>query len=243
MPGYGQPMPGFAPGAPVYGQPAYGPQTAPVYGQQYPVHPGYPGYPPDQSGAPGQPGAPPGYGQSPWEQPVGPQAAGGFAGYAGAAAPQTPVGEPGSALPVIKTEEEAAGPAAPAAPSEPPAPAGEEKKEPAVVRIPCPQGHELQTPTDMLNQEVLCPICSTQFHLRYEDSVEFKQEQAELRRQKTEKLNQAALKWSIIAAVVIVLSILGMVIYLAVRAPGEASYLRPERPVETYKTVRFQPVA
>ncbi|HEV3344111.1 MAG TPA: hypothetical protein VG125_27295 [Pirellulales bacterium] len=237
VPGYGQPMPGFAPGAPVYGQPAYGPQNTPVYGPQpgYPMHPGaYPGYPPDQ-GAPGQPGGvPPGYGQSPWTQPSagpgGAQTAGGFAGYP---TPGSPVGDSGPGLPVIKTEEKATSAAtAPSEPAAPAAPPEEEKKEPTIVRIPCPQGHELQTPTDMLNQEVLCPICSTQFHLRYEDSIEFKQEQAELRRRKAEQLNQAALKWSIIAAVVVVLSIVGMVIYLAVRSPGEDSYAPHEPPAE-----------
>jgi hypothetical protein len=139
-------------------------------------------------------------------------------------------------LPVIQTGEEPKGNAAPVAPSEPSAPATakpeEEKKEPRIVRIPCPQGHELQTPTDMLNQEVLCPICNTQFHLRYEDSIEFKQEQADLRRRKAEQLNQAALKWSIIAAIVVVLSIVGMVIYLAVRTPADNSYTPQEPSVE-----------
>lgn len=83
---------------------------------------------------------------------------------------------------------------------------------------------------DMVNQDVLCPICGTQFHLRYEDSIEFKQEQADLRRRKAERMNQAALKWSIIAAVVVVLAILGMIIYLVVRTPSENKYSPPPQP-------------
>jgi ribosomal protein S27E len=228
-PGYGQP--GY--GQPGYGQPGYG-QPPQAYGQQglpgYPMYPGAnPGYPPSYAGAPGQPGVPPGYGQpmAPSPEHFGPQGAPTFGGYPGVA-PESAASNQEPGLPVIKTEEDTAGNAAPSAPSEPSAPPAakpeEEKKEPRIVRIPCPQGHELQTPTDMLNQEVLCPICSTQFHLRYEDSIEFKQEQAELRRQKAEQLNQAALKWSIIAAIVIVLSIVGMIIYLAVRAPGEPPF-------------------
>jgi hypothetical protein len=135
--------------------------------------------------------------------------------------------DPTAGMPVIRTEPEAQ-PAPAATPSEPaPAPPLEEKKEPRIVRIPCPQGHELQTPMDMLKQEVLCPICGTQFHLRYEDSIEFKEEQTELRRRKAEQLNQAALKWSIIAAIVIVLCIVAMIIYLALRAPSENDYVPP----------------
>ncbi|HWB10744.1 MAG TPA: hypothetical protein VG826_16055 [Pirellulales bacterium] len=231
-PGYTQPAagypqhPGYAPG---FGQPG------PVYGQPgvpgYPMYPGaHPGYAPGYPAAPGQPGVPPGYGQLPMQAPeqFNPQAAA-FAGHPGAAAPGGFPGNQEPGLPVIKTDEE---PATPAPPSEPSAPAAskpeEEKKEPRIVRIPCPQGHELQTPTDMLNQEVLCPICNTQFHLRYEDSLEFKEEQAELKRRKAEELNQAALKWSIIAAIVVVLSIVGMIIYLAVRSPGEYGYTPPE---------------
>jgi hypothetical protein len=168
---------------------------------------------------------------------AGPQAGPAIGPFPGNAAPTTPTSDPAAGMPVIKTEPEPQNAPAAAASSEPagaaPAPTSppEEKKEPRIVRIPCPQGHELQTPMDMLNQEVLCPICNTQFHLRYEDSIDFKEEQAELRRRKAEQLNQAALKWSIIAAVVIVLAIITMIIYLAVRAPSENNYVPPEPPV------------
>lgn len=231
-PGYGQPAPG-------YGQPGmYGQQMPQGYPMNYPGGPApnqYPGYPANYGAPPG--GTMPGYGQQPgygpqqFEQP--------FAG-----SPAAPVGQPQEAgvpqpttqgFPGIQTEAPA-GPAATttapqqpaAAPTEPAAPPPEEKKEPRIVRIPCPQGHELQTPMDMVNQEVLCPICSTQFHLRYEDSIEFKEEQAELRRRKAESLNYAAMKWSIIAAVVIVVAILGMIVYMAVKRAGhDENYTAP----------------
>ncbi|OYV81091.1 MAG: hypothetical protein B7Z73_18490, partial [Planctomycetia bacterium 21-64-5] len=204
------PMPGQMPPA---GWPGYGPAAMPNYGQAMP--PGYsPMYPPASypGPAPGYPGAGPtmptgavpGYGPPSPEQPF---AAGPFGPPAGPAAPAFPAVGPAHDFPTIQTEPQA--PAATpehaaAAPAEQPA-AAEEPKEPRIVRIPCPQGHELQTPTDMLNQEVLCPICGTQFHLRYEDSLEFKEEQTERRRHKAEQLNQAALKWSVGAAVVVVL--------------------------------------
>lgn len=219
-PGYGQPAPGYGQPAAGYGQPM------PGYGQPmppgYPVYQNaYPGYPPGY-GSPGQmpPGAPaPGYPQAPAEQPFGAFSPGMPGAFPGAAA-TAPASEPAAEMPVIRTEPQEPSAAATAA-SEPAAPPEEEKKEPRIVRIPCPQGHELQTPEDMLKQEVLCPICGTQFHLRYEDSIEFKEEQADLRRRKAEQLNQAALKWSIIAAAVIVLSIITMIIYLVIRTPSE----------------------
>src|SRR6185437_7497128 len=195
--------------------PGYGQPPAPGYPPMQPAG-GYPGYPA------GYGGAAPGYGQ--------PNVEGAFAGPSGAAPPAGFPGvntqgypEPSPDVPMIQTESPPQPPSGPApepeAPSASQPPPAEEKKEPRIVRIPCPQGHELQTPMDMVNQEVLCPICATQFHLRYEDSVEFKQEQAELRRRKAEQLNTAALKWSIIAAAVVVVGILGMIIYLVARAP------------------------
>jgi hypothetical protein len=98
-----------------------------------------------------------------------------------------------------------------------PAPAAE-KQQPRIVRIACPQGHELQTPMDMIGQEVLCPFCNAQFILLYENSVEFKEEQAELERLREERLNRTALQWAIVAAVVVVLGILSMIVYLSLRS-------------------------
>jgi hypothetical protein len=147
-----------------------------------------------------------------------------------------PPEEPAQGFPGIRTEPESAAPgsAATSGPAQSPIQtAPQEKAEPRIVRIPCPQGHELQTPMDMVNQEVLCPICSTQFYLRFEDSVEYKQEQADLRRRKAEQLNQAALKWAIIAAVVVVVAILGMIVFVVVRAPGEKDYRPAEQPAES----------
>ena len=165
----------------------------------------------------------------------------------GAAAPDVGPGPVAEAAPQIQVGPSAAPSEAatpPAAPAEPAKPAEPEKKEPRIVRIPCPQGHELQTPMDMVNQDVLCPICNTQFHLRYEDSIEFKQEQADLRRRKEEELNQAALKWAIIAAVVVVVGILGMIIYLKMRSPAEPSYPSDQSaPPAASESVDGQPAA
>jgi hypothetical protein len=230
--GYVQPQPYGQPGygQAGYGQPGYAPPgyaPPPGYGQPPPGAP-QPGFPPQ--GFPGmapagaQPGWAPGPQQSP-EMNFPGAAPSGFPGAPpGASAPDVGPGPTAEAAPQIHVGPSAAPSEAAAPPAEPAKPAEPEKKEPRIVRIPCPQGHELQTPMDMVNQDVLCPICNTQFHLRYEDSIEFKQEQADLRRRKEEELNQAALKWAIIAAVVVVVGILGMIIYLKVRSPAESTY-------------------
>lgn len=236
--------PGYAPQAPGY----YPPQGPAVPTGAYPGYPNYPG--PMQPGA--YPGGPyagpypggqmpagqqpwPGYEQAPMQQ-----------GYPGDAVAVQPTGaafpEIGGASPVapfadfqIQTEPAAptAGAAATAPPVEEPKPEPTpEKQEPRFVRIPCPQGHELQTPMDMVGQDVLCPICNVQFHLRYEDSIECKEEQAELRRRKAERMNQVALKWSIGAAVAVVVGIIGMLIYLAFSAPAEPTHSPLPRPAE-----------
>lgn len=249
-PGYNQPAPGYNQQAPGYGQPApgygqqpmgYGPpagaygqqQMPPGYGANYPggqMPNAYPGQPAGYA-AGGVQGQMPGFGQPPQEAfPfTGP---GGAVGSPAEAGVQNPAG----GFPSIQTEPQAEQPApAPAAPqaatppAETPAPPPQEKQEPRNVRIPCPQGHELQTPMDMVGQEVLCPICGTQFHLRYEDSIEYKEEQAELRRRRAENLNQTALKWSIGTAVAIVLAIIGMIVYhLVAREPRSEDYRVPE---------------
>ena len=48
----------------------------------------------------------------------------------------------------------------------------------SVVHIPCPNGHELETPLEMIGLEALCPYCRIKFRLRNQDSFEFKHQQA-----------------------------------------------------------------
>jgi hypothetical protein len=219
MPGYGQPgaMPGYPGGMP--GGMGYqgGMQGGAGYPGMVPGAPAYPGgqagYPPAGAfqGAAAYPGMAPGYTPAPAEP-----------GFPGVVTGPTITG-PTNEVPQFQPE--------PQPPSEPaPAPAAEpvpEKQEPRIVRIPCPQGHELQTPMDMIGQDVLCPFCSTQFHLKFEDSVEYKEEQAKLKQRREEQLNQAALKWSIIAAVVVVVGILAMIVYQVVTAPAEVPISPP----------------
>jgi len=85
-------------------------------------------------------------------------------------------------------------------------------KGPELLHIPCPNGHELETPPEMLDQEVLCPHCQAQFTLRRKNSVEFKRQEEEARIVKEAKIGQAWLQWAIVAGVLIVLFVVGLLV-------------------------------
>ncbi len=78
--------------------------------------------------------------------------------------------------------------------------------DPNLLHIPCPQCQEvLETPIEMLDQEVLCPHCQTQFQLLRRNSLEYKrkkQQELEIRERKAGKA------WFNFAIVVVVLMVL-----------------------------------
>jgi hypothetical protein len=80
----------------------------------------------------------------------------------------------------------------------PPVGSGEPGSE-SFLHIPCPNGHELETPYDMLGQQALCPHCGVQFCLRHEDSREY--------HEKLERIEEDRAKfwfnWAVAAAVLI----------------------------------------
>ena len=103
----------------------------------------------------------------------------------------------------------AVGPGAASAPGvpppQPPAPAFD-LREPELVHIPCPQCKELlETPVEMLDQEVLCPYCQAQFQLRRRDSVEFKRKKEQDAQIKEFKAGNTWLNLAIVAVVLVVL--------------------------------------
>jgi hypothetical protein len=169
------------------GQPGGGP-PGPMPGAMPGMPGGFPGQQP--GGFPGpQPGAFPGGG--------GPFGGPGFGGPGFGGTPGGGFGEPqfggGQAF----------------APPEPEAP-----PEPRTFRILCPKGHEMQTPEDMLGTQALCPYCNTQMTLRYEDSVEYKQQQETERRIQEEKTGKFWMKVAVWGAVVVGLLFAGMVAML-----------------------------
>ena len=48
---------------------------------------------------------------------------------------------------------------------------------PNLLHIPCPNGHELETPLDMIGQRAMCPHCGVEFRLKREKSVEYLRQQ------------------------------------------------------------------
>jgi hypothetical protein len=86
---------------------------------------------------------------------------------------------------------------------------------PRMLHIPCPRGHELEVPPEMLGQDVLCPHCQTQFHLRDRDSIEYKQRKQKEIELKDYKRGQLWMMWAIIIATVVVL---GLAILIGIRA-------------------------
>ena len=92
------------------------------------------------------------------------------------------------------------------------APAPVEVTKPAeLLHIPCPNGHELDTPREMLNQEVLGPHCGEQFLLREKDSVEFKRKKQQEAEAKEYKRGKAWLNWAIVVAVLVVIGLVVLI--------------------------------
>ncbi len=91
------------------------------------------------------------------------------------------------------------------------------KETPKTVRILCPNGHELHTPMDMIGMQAACPQCKAEFLLRYEDSLEYVEQKRIAREQRDAAFNQAALKWSIVAAVIVFIGLITMMILASTR--------------------------
>jgi DNA-directed RNA polymerase subunit RPC12/RpoP len=85
--------------------------------------------------------------------------------------------------------------------------------EPEILHIPCPNGHELDTPRDMLGQEVLCPHCSAQFLLREKDSVEYKRKKQTETEAKDRKRGQLWLNWAIAIAVLVLIGLITLIVF------------------------------
>ena len=63
----------------------------------------------------------------------------------------------------------------------------------AMLHIPCPNGHELETPLDMVGQRAMCPHCGVEFRLKRERSVEYQRQQEILERRRAKFWFQLAI--------------------------------------------------
>jgi hypothetical protein len=96
-----------------------------------------------------------------------------------------------------------------------PAPFTQQPAEPELLHIACPNGHELETPREMLNQDVLCPHCNVQFRLREKDSVEYKRRREQELERRDRKAGKMWLNYAIVAAVLVVIGIIGLIVISA----------------------------
>ena len=96
-----------------------------------------------------------------------------------------------------------------------PVPFTQQPAEPELLHIACPNGHELETPRDMLNQDVLCPHCNVQFRLREKDSVEYKRRREQELERRERKAGKMWLNYAVVAAVLVVIGIIGLIVLSA----------------------------
>lgn len=116
----------------------------------------------------------------------------------------------------------AGAPGAAAAPAEKAGPAlVAGAKEPELLHIPCPNGHELETPVEMLDQEVLCPECKARFRLRRKDSIEFKRTKELEERVRLERVGNLWLNWAVAAAVLVIIGLIALVLMTQLNQPAE----------------------
>ncbi len=80
-----------------------------------------------------------------------------------------------------------------------------------LLHIPCPNGHELETPVEMIGQRAKCPHCGAEFRLRREKSIEYLRHEEMLERRQAKFWFQLA----IIAASFVGVVILAMIIMMA----------------------------
>jgi hypothetical protein len=101
---------------------------------------------------------------------------------------------------------------APATPVPEPAPEPEKPAEPELLHIPCPNGHELEVPPEMLDTEVLCPHCNAQFHLRAKDSIEHRKRREQAEALREAQTNKFWYQFSIGVVIVVALLLMTLII-------------------------------
>ncbi len=87
----------------------------------------------------------------------------------------------------------------------------------SLLHIPCPNGHVLETPREMLGNDAICPFCNVQFRLRLENSEERRRQNEEQQARRDNKLATAWMNWAIAAAVVVVFGLIGLIAMVASR--------------------------
>jgi len=84
-----------------------------------------------------------------------------------------------------------------------------------IVHILCPNGHELETPMSMVGTDAMCPHCEVAFRLRYEDSLEYREQKRKEREHREAVFGRKALNFAIVTAVLVLLGLIGLMIFAA----------------------------
>jgi hypothetical protein len=83
--------------------------------------------------------------------------------------------------------------------------------QPKIFHIPCPQGHELETPQEMLGDTVMCPFCGVQFTLRETDSLEYLRKKDSEQELADRKSGNFWLNWAVAFAVIVVIGLAALI--------------------------------
>jgi len=90
-----------------------------------------------------------------------------------------------------------------------------------LYHIPCPNGHEIDAPKELLDQPAVCPHCNVRFVLRKEDSRELRAEREKVEKrlamEQERRANAAGNLWLVWVVVIglVVLGFLALLIFLS----------------------------
>ena len=83
---------------------------------------------------------------------------------------------------------------------------------PKLLHIPCPQGHVLEVPPEMVDQEVMCPHCKKRFRLQEKNSLEYKRKQQAALERADVMAGKKWFTWAIIFAILVVGGLIAMIV-------------------------------
>ncbi len=86
---------------------------------------------------------------------------------------------------------------------------------PELFHIACPNGHELETPREMLDQFAMCPTCNAQFQLLEKDSVEYQRRREIEDEARAANLERSWLNWAIALVILVLLGLGGLMLMSA----------------------------
>jgi uncharacterized membrane protein YvbJ len=80
-----------------------------------------------------------------------------------------------------------------------------------MIHIPCPKGHILETPPEMIGEDVMCPHCGEMFRLRDKDSVEYQRKKQSEEDRADRKSAKSWFTWAVVVVVVVLLALIAMI--------------------------------